>query len=204
MALHRRRPLAPHRRRRRRLGGGDRLPSQVSGHPLGIASRSAYGIRPRGLRWNGQLLEVAMPGPAPKPPSQRRRRNTPASYGAAEPTTAPAADPAIRELGIDNPHPLITAMWTRRANLLRGNVLQRRRLGAAPAWNCGSPTGSWPAGSRPRQAWAVIQHGLYRAADLPGDQTQDRHRSCGRAVDDPDADAAVAMIGRYRQSLKPV
>ena len=52
-----------------------------------------------------------MPGRAPKPESQRRRRNKPASYGAAEPTTAPAAAPAVRELGIDSPHPLVVAMW---------------------------------------------------------------------------------------------
>ena len=41
------------------------------------------------------------------------RRNVPASYGAAEPTVAPAAAPSgDRELGIENPHPLIASMWT--------------------------------------------------------------------------------------------
>ena len=53
-----------------------------------------------------------MPGPAPKPESQRRRRNTPASYGAAKPATAPAAVPQRRTLGIDNPHQLVESMWT--------------------------------------------------------------------------------------------
>ena len=52
-----------------------------------------------------------MPGVAPKPASKRRRRNVPASYGAAEPVTAPAAPSHDRELGIDNPHPLIVDMW---------------------------------------------------------------------------------------------
>jgi len=66
----------------------------------------------RGLPWNGQALEVAMPGPAPKPESKRRRYGKPKSYGAAEPTTAPAASGDIaRELGIENPHPLITSIW---------------------------------------------------------------------------------------------
>jgi hypothetical protein len=52
-----------------------------------------------------------MPGPAPKPASKRRRANKPRSYGRAEPVVAPAADPGVRELGIENPHPLIASMW---------------------------------------------------------------------------------------------
>ena len=53
-----------------------------------------------------------MPGPVPKPASKRRRRNVPKSYGAAEPTTSPAAPPVDgRSLGIDNPHPLIASLW---------------------------------------------------------------------------------------------
>ena len=38
-------------------------------------------------------------GRPPKPPSKRRRTNKPASYGAAEPITAPAAGVQDRELG---------------------------------------------------------------------------------------------------------
>jgi hypothetical protein len=38
-----------------------------------------------------------MPGPAPKPESKRRRYAKPKSYGAAEPTTAPAAKRADRD-----------------------------------------------------------------------------------------------------------
>jgi hypothetical protein len=52
-----------------------------------------------------------MPGPAPKAPTKRRNRGTPKSYGAAEPTTAPAACPQDRVLGIDDPHPLVASMW---------------------------------------------------------------------------------------------
>jgi hypothetical protein len=37
-----------------------------------------------------------MPGPAPKPDSKRRRYAKPKSYGAAQPTTAPAAIPLRR------------------------------------------------------------------------------------------------------------
>jgi hypothetical protein len=50
------------------------------------------------------------PGPAPKPASKRRRRNTPRSYGAAKPTTAPAAHVQDRVLGFDA-HPLVVEMW---------------------------------------------------------------------------------------------
>lgn len=53
-----------------------------------------------------------MPGPAPKPDSKRRPSK---SYGAANPTTVPAAsDSSVdsRILGIDNPHQLVTDLWT--------------------------------------------------------------------------------------------
>jgi hypothetical protein len=40
-------------------------------------------------------------GPPPKPPSKRRRRTPPRTYGAATPTTAPAAPVGDRALGFD-------------------------------------------------------------------------------------------------------
>ena len=75
------------------------------------------------------------PGRPPKPESQRRRRNTPKSYGAAEPTTTPAAEPKTRVLGIDGAHPLVTDMW---------DTVQRscecsstpRRIGCGCAGSC--------------------------------------------------------------------
>ena len=50
-------------------------------------------------------------GVPPKPPSKRRRTNKPASYGAAERITTPAAPVADRELGIDSPHQLVADLW---------------------------------------------------------------------------------------------
>ena len=50
-------------------------------------------------------------GPVPKPEAQRRRANKPRSHGAAEPTTAPAAESKPRALGIDDAHPFVEAMW---------------------------------------------------------------------------------------------
>ena len=64
-----------------------------------------------------------MPGPSPQP-TKRRRYNTPKSYGAAEPVTAPAAEISARELGIDGTvHPLVRDMW-RVAGLMREQVFQ--------------------------------------------------------------------------------
>ncbi len=51
-------------------------------------------------------------GPAAETCDKRRRRTKPASYGAADPVTASAADDVVRELGLDDPHPLVTLMWT--------------------------------------------------------------------------------------------
>ena len=53
-----------------------------------------------------------MPGPPPKPASKRRHYSKPKSYGAAEPIIAAAAAPGDRrELGFDDPHPLIASLW---------------------------------------------------------------------------------------------
>ena len=143
-----------------------------------------------------------MPGPAPKPPSQRRRRNTPASYGAAQPTTAPAASPGTRELGIDNPHPLIASLWhtvqtSCETTFFSDGDWARLRM---ELWFADLVMAS---GQPSAKAWAAIQHGLNEMLISPATK-----RRIGievrPAVDDPDADAAVAMIGRYRQSLKPV
>ena len=141
-------------------------------------------------------------------PVQRpnRRRSAPtqhtASYGAAEPTTAPAADPAIRELGIDNPHPLITAMW---------NTVQtscEATFYSEPDWvrlrlELWFADRVMTSGRPSAKAWAVVQHGLSELLMSPAVKRRTGIELRPSAVD-ADADAAVSMIGRYRQSLKPV
>jgi hypothetical protein len=56
-----------------------------------------------------------------------------------------------------------------------------------------------PTGS----AWQQVQHGLNALLISPAEK-----RRCAIELQppgpDPDADTAVAMIGRYRQQLKPV
>src|SRR6476620_5937454 len=144
-----------------------------------------------------------MPGPVPKPASKRRRRNVPVSYGAAQPTTAPAAPPVDgRSLGIDNPHPLIALLWNTVQSSCEAAFYSeadwaRLRL---ECWFANHTMGSGrPSGS----AWAVIQDGMNDMLLSPA-----LKRRVGievrPPVDDPDEDAAVSMIGRYRQSLKPV
>jgi hypothetical protein len=143
-----------------------------------------------------------MPGVAPKPASKRRRRNVPASYGAATPTTAPAAPVGDRKLGVDNPHPLITDLWDAaqtsaearfysEADWVRlrlelwfaSRVMQTARV---------SPT-----------AWQTVQHGLTEQLISPAAK---RRAAIELRAASPDSDevAAVSMMSTYRSKLKPV
>ena len=54
---------------------------------------------------------MAGQGPPPKPADKRRRRNTPATWGDAQPTEVPAAGRQNRVLSIDNPHHLVVGLW---------------------------------------------------------------------------------------------
>ena len=142
------------------------------------------------------------PGRPPKPDSQRRRRNTPKSYGAADPTTAPAAAPATRELGIDDPHTLIAALWDTvqescEAAFYSQADWARLRLElwfASTAMASGQPSAN---------AWSVVQSGMNEMLLSPAVKRRAGIELRPQAVD-ADADAAVSMIGRYRQALKSV
>jgi hypothetical protein len=147
------------------------------------------------------LLEVAMPGPAPKPDSKRRRSAKPKSYGAATPTTAPAAHPVDgRSLGFEA-HPLIESMWDTVQHSCESAFfsatdwewLRLELWFANHTMVSGRPSG---------QAWIAIQRGLNEMLLSPAIK-----RRAGieltRDVDD-DADAAVSMVGKYHQALKSV
>jgi hypothetical protein len=152
---------------------------------------------------SSHLLEVAMPGPAPKPESKRRRANKPRSYGDAQPTTAPAAsDVDVRDLGIENPHPLIAAMWDTVQQSCEGQFYsdadwQRLRM---ELWYANHTMAS---GRPSAQAWDAVQHGLSELLISPAVKRRSGIELRPSAVDE-DENAAVSMIGRYRQSLKPV
>ena len=144
-----------------------------------------------------------MPGPAPKPASKRRRVNKLASYGAAEPTTAPAAHVQERALGIDDPRPLIVDMWntvqtSSESRFYSEADWERLRFElwfANRAMRSGRPTSG--------HTWAAVQHGLTELLISPAAK---RRAAIELQPPGPDADenAAVSMLGRYRQSLKPV
>ena len=139
-------------------------------------------------------------GVPPKPEAKRRRRNKPASYGAARPTTAPAAEPTTRELGINGAHPLVQDM-EHGAALVRGGVLLRDGLGAAAP---GAMVRQPHDGQR-----TAVRSGLggdparaQRASVVAGGEAA-RGIELKRAVD-VDEDDAVSMVGGYRQALKSV
>jgi hypothetical protein len=141
-----------------------------------------------------------MSGVPPKPASKRRRRNVPASYGAAQPTTAPAAPIQDRELGIDDPHPLIVSMWENIQSSCEATFFSeadwaRLRL---ELWNANEVMRN----PRPT-AWQQVQRGL---SDMLISPAAKRRAAIELKPPGPDEDAvaAVSMIGRYRQSLKPV
>src|SRR5262245_9595404 len=135
-----------------------------------------------------------MNGPAPKPPSRRRRSNTPASYGLATPTTGGTAAVAPSDLGFPA-HKLIQNLWNSlktsveskfyseadwdrvRLELFHGNKLLKRAQISA-------------------NAWSAFQAGLNDLLISPADK-----RRAGieiLAAVDPDAEAAVAQMAAYR------
>ena len=150
--------------------------------PSRHSCRGVNGIGGRGLPLNGQLLEVAMPGPAPKPASKRRRYGKPKSYGDAEPTTAPAArsgDPSTRH--------------RQSASADHGDVGHRADTPVSPR---STATTDWErlrmelwyanhtmASGRPSaQAWDAIQHGLSELLISPAVKRRSRHRAAAVAV----------------------
>jgi hypothetical protein len=144
------------------------------------------------------------PGRPPKPDSQRRRANKPASYGSATPTTAPAAAlGAVRELGIDNLHPLIASMWDSvqqscesafysdadwvrlRLELFYANKLMTGGRQLTPS------------------AWSAVQAGLNDLLLSPAIKRRAGIELKPQAVD-ADEIAAVSMTSLYREKLKSV
>jgi hypothetical protein len=144
-----------------------------------------------------------MPGPAPKPESKRRRYGKPKSYGAAEPTTAPAAARSgPRKLGIEDAHPLIASLWNTvqtscEAAFYSATDWERLRL---ELWFANHTMFS---GRPSAGAWEAVQHGLNELLLSPAVKRRAGIELKPSGVD-ADADAVVAMTGKYRQMLKSV
>ena len=138
-------------------------------------------------------------------PSPRRSAGGPTSprvYGGAEPTTAPAAGEAVRELGIDDPHPLIAVDVGHRAPscetaFFSDSDWQRLRL---ELWFANHTMAS---GRPSAGAWDAIQHGLNEMLLSPAVKRRAGIELRSQAADE-DENAAVSLVGKYRQVLKSV
>jgi hypothetical protein len=139
-------------------------------------------------------------GPAPKPASKRRRANKPRSYGLAQPTVAQAACVQPRELGLEDPHPLIAQLWTTVQSSCEAAFFSEAdwaRL-RCELWFA-NETMRKPTGG----AWQQVQRGLNELLISPAAKRR-AAVELKAAGPDENENVAVAMIGRYRQSLKSV
>ena len=139
-------------------------------------------------------------GVPPKPPSQRRRRNKPASYGAADAVIVGQGD-AQPPLGFDA-HALVADMWAALAQSVEGQFFstadwQRARL---EMWHADKLVRS---GQPTANQWAAVQRGLDELLISPAVKRRAGIELRKHAAD-ADEDAAVSMVGRYRQILKSV
>ena len=144
---------------------------------------------------------MAGTGPAPKLSNKRRRRTPPASYGAATPIEAPAAEVIDHELGLENPHPLVERMWDTvvqescESKFYSQADWARLRL---ELWHANELL----TGTRQLTptAWAAVQHGLNAMLISPAEK-----RRCAVEVKpigpDADEDAAVSMTAKYQRKL---
>ena len=120
----------------------------------------------------------------------------------AEPTTVPAAGVQDRELGLEDPHPLVVSMWENiqkscEATFYSEADFARLRM---ELWFANTAMRSPRLSST---AWQQVQRGLTDMLISPAAK-----RRCAiemkAAGPDEDADAAISMLDRYRKSLKPV
>ena len=127
----------------------------------------------------------------------------PASYGAAEPIAAPAAESQDRELGITDPHQLVASMWkvvqsSAESRFYSEADWARLRL---ELWNANELLSSGK--SITGNTWATVQHGLNAMLISPAEK-----RRCAIEVKpigpDADEDAAVSMTARYQRKLQSV
>ena len=137
-------------------------------------------------------------GPAPKPPSKRRRVQIPASYGLAEPIKAGNAGQQP-ELGFEA-HPMVARMWVSLADSVESRFFSAADWDRA-AWELFNANQLFTgAKSWTPAAWSQVQRGLSELLVSPADK-----RRAGielkAAASDPDEDAAVSMMADYQEKL---
>lgn len=140
-----------------------------------------------------------MPGPPPKPAGQRRRRNKPASHGAAE--------PVVHQAGVDAPalgfeaHPLVADLW---AALTAGSV--EGRYFSAADWQRARIELHYlnehlsSDGIPGAMAWAQVQSAMNTLLVSPAEKRRLGIELEKRTVD-VDEDAAVAQLDAYRARI---
>jgi hypothetical protein len=136
-------------------------------------------------------------GPAPKPAGVRRRRNKPESYGSAEPMVAGQADEQP-PLGFEA-HELVVDLWAALGRSVEGQFYSAADWQRA-RWELWYANRVLTAGQAPSaHQWSAVQRGLDELLVSPAVK-----RRAGielkRAVD-VDADAAVSMVGKYKQQV---
>ena len=145
---------------------------------------------------------MAGKGPAPKPADKRRNTRVPASWGAATPTEGPAASapPRGRALDIDDPHEMVSRMWDvvqTSAEAAFYSEADWARL-AMELWHADHVLKN-PKGISPT-AWQAVQHGLTEMLISPA--AKRRGAIALKPVGpDPDREAAVVTMARYRQMV---
>ena len=152
--------------------------------------------------WRFLMATYTAPrGPAPKPASQRRRRNKPGSYGAAEPTVAGQSD-GQPPLGFDA-HELVADLWAVLGRSVEAQFYSaadwqraRRELWHA---NTAMTAGQVPSANQ----WTTIQRGLVELLVSPAVKRRAGIELRRKGVDE-DVVAAGEMVGEYQRSLKSV
>lgn len=139
-----------------------------------------------------------MPGPPPKPSSQRRRRNRPASFGEAEPVRSETAVDAP-ELGFEA-HSLVTDLYDSLATSVEGQCFspadwQRARI-ELHYLNELLSAGQTPGA----MAWGAVQSALNTLLVSPAEKRRLGIELAKPQVD-ADEDAAVAKLDEYRARL---
>jgi hypothetical protein len=144
---------------------------------------------------------MSVPKPTGRPPvaeEKRRRTNTPASYGLAEPVDAGSAG-VQPDLGFE-PHEMVASMWKALSNSVEGQFLstadwQRARI---EMWFLNQVLSGQV--DLTASNWQRVQNGMNELLISPADK-----RRAGiqlkKATSDADEDAAENQIANYRNKL---
>lgn len=141
---------------------------------------------------------MGIPKPVGPPPATKRRRvQTPASYGLAEPVMAGRAANQP-DLGFDA-HPMVARMWAALGRSVEAKFFSHADWERAH-WELWYADRTIRSPKISPMAWVAIQHALNDLLVSPADK-----RRAGielkAAASDPDEDAAVLQMARYQEKV---